>query len=145
MASQVGMAIDNARLYGRTREMALHDSLTGLANRRFMNIKLQQAISLSERYDTPLCVAMLDIDFFKNYNDTHGHDAGDKILTKVAEKISLGIRKADMAARYGGEEYLIILPESQMSDARLARLDIMAEIANWGAKIQRVNAHEKNY
>jgi len=120
MASQVGMAIDNARLYGETREMALHDPLTGLANRRFMDIKLQQAIALAERYDKPLCVSLLDIDFFKKYNDSKGHDAGDKMLIMVAEKISLGIRKSDLAARFGGEEFLIILPESDMTGASLA-------------------------
>ena len=120
MASQVGMAIDNARLYGETREMALHDPLTGLANRRFMDIKLQQAIALAERYDKPLCLSLLDIDFFKNYNDSKGHDAGDKMLTMVAEKISLGIRKSDLAARFGGEEFLIILPESDMAGTRMA-------------------------
>lgn len=117
MAAQVGMAIDNARLYNETMKLALHDSLTGLANRRFMDIKLQQAISLAERYEKPLCVALLDIDFFKKYNDTKGHDAGDKILIKVADKITLGIRKSDLAARFGGEEFLIILPESDLRGA----------------------------
>ena len=120
MAAQVGMAIDNARLYGKTREMALHDPLTGLANRRFMDMKLQQAISLAERYEKPLCVAMIDIDFFKKYNDARGHDAGDKMLAMVADKIGDGIRKSDMAARFGGEEFLIILPEAHLNEAYLA-------------------------
>jgi diguanylate cyclase (GGDEF)-like protein len=120
MAAQVGMAIDNAKLYGETQKMALHDPLTGLANRRFMDIKLKQAISLAERYNQPLCVSLLDIDFFKKYNDSRGHDAGDKVLIMVAEEITRGIRKSDLAARFGGEEFLIILPESDMSSARKA-------------------------
>ncbi len=120
VAAQVGMAIDNALLYGETKKMSLHDPLTGLANRRFMDINLQQAVTLAERYDKPLCVAMFDIDFFKKYNDTRGHAAGDKLLTLVAGKIAMGSRESDMAARYGGEEFLLILPESDLSGACLA-------------------------
>jgi diguanylate cyclase (GGDEF)-like protein len=120
MASQVGMAIDNARLYSETKKMSLHDPLTGLANRRFMDITLQQAINLAERYDKPLCVAMIDVDFFKKFNDNKGHDAGDKMLTMVAQKIDSGERASDMTARYGGEEFILIMPEADLRGARLA-------------------------
>ncbi|MFC1843807.1 diguanylate cyclase [Thermodesulfobacteriota bacterium] len=119
IASQIGMAIDNARLYGEAKKMALHDSLTGLANRRLMFISLKQAVKLAERYGKPLCVAMFDIDFFKKFNDTRGHDAGDKLLAKVADKITMSIRESDLVARYGGEEFLLILPESGLSPSRL--------------------------
>lgn len=115
IAKQIGMAIDNARFYGKARKMALHDSLTGLANRRLMYIGLKQAVKLAERYGKPLCVAMFDIDFFKKYNDTRGHDAGDKLLAKVADKIAMNIRESDLVARYGGEECLLNLPESGLS------------------------------
>jgi len=118
LSAQVGLAIDNARLYGETKKMALHDPLTGLANRRFMTINMKQAISLAERHNKSLCVAMFDIDFFKKYNDTKGHDAGDKLLKKVAEQIAMSVRNSDMVARYGGEEFLLILPESDLSGAR---------------------------
>ena len=118
LSAQVGLAIDNARLYGETKKMALHDPLTGLANRRFMAINMKQAISLAERHYKSLCVAMFDIDFFKNYNDTKGHDAGDKLLIRVAEQIATSVRNSDMVARYGGEEFLLILPESDLSGAR---------------------------
>jgi diguanylate cyclase (GGDEF)-like protein len=120
MAGQVGMAIDNARLYGETKKMSLHDPLTGLANRRFMNITLQQSINLAERHNKQLCVAMFDVDFFKKYNDTRGHDAGDKLLAMIADKITLGSRESDLAARFGGEEFLLIMPESDLKGARLA-------------------------
>jgi diguanylate cyclase (GGDEF)-like protein len=120
MASQVGMAIDNARLYRETKKMSLHDPLTGLANRRFMDITLQQAITLAERYDKPLCVVMIDIDFFKKFNDNKGHDAGDKMLIMVAQKIDSGSRASNMTARYGGEEFIVIMPEADISGARLA-------------------------
>jgi diguanylate cyclase (GGDEF)-like protein len=119
IAAQIGMAIDNARLYGEAREMSLHDPLTGMANRRFMDTSLQQAITLAERYNKPLCLAMIDIDKFKKYNDRKGHDAGDKQLIMVAEKITRISRESDQAARYGGEEFILILPETDLSGARI--------------------------
>jgi len=130
MASQVGMAIENARLYRETKKMSLHDTLTGLANRRFLNITLQQAVNLAERYDKPLCVAMFDIDFFKKFNDLQGHAAGDKLLAKVAGVIARGGRASDLAARYGGEEFMLILPESDLNGARQAVESIRQNIAD---------------
>jgi diguanylate cyclase (GGDEF)-like protein len=100
--------------------MSLHDPLTGLANRRFMDITMKQAITLAERYDKPLCVAMIDVDFFKKFNDNKGHDAGDKMLIMVAQKIDSGKRASDMTARYGGEEFILIMPEADLRGARLA-------------------------
>ena len=129
VASQIGMAIENARLYGEAKRMALHDPLTGLANRRLMFISLKQAVKLAERYGKPLCVAMFDIDFFKKYNDSMGHDAGDKLLVKVAGNISMSIRESDLVARYGGEEFLLILPESDLSHSRFAVDRIRKNIA----------------
>jgi diguanylate cyclase (GGDEF)-like protein len=85
-----------------------------------MDITLQQAINLAERYDKPLCVAMIDVDFFKKFNDNKGHDAGDKMLTMVAQKIDSGKRASDMTARYGGEEFILIMPEADLRGARLA-------------------------
>lgn len=129
MAAQVGIAIDNARLHGETKKMACYDSLTGLANRRFMVSNLEHAIAMAERYDKPFCVAMFDIDYFKIYNDTKGHDAGDKLLVWVAEKIAGSIRDSDLAARYGGEEFLLILPESDIGGAYMAVDRIRQKIA----------------
>ena len=129
LGNQLGIAIDKARLYEKTKELSLHDHLTGLPNRRFMDINLQQAVALATRYNTPLCIALFDIDFFKRYNDTNGHDAGDKLLTIVAQKIAAGCREADLAARFGGEEFLLILPESELNQARLAVDRIRRDIA----------------
>lgn len=129
LGNQLGIAIDNARLYEKTKELSLHDHLTGLPNRRFMDINLQRAVALATRYDTPLCIAMFDIDFFKDYNDANGHDAGDKLLVVVAKKIATGCRDTDMAARFGGEEFLLILPESELNQARLAVDRIRQDIA----------------
>jgi len=130
MASQIGMAIDNARLYGETKEMSLHDPLTGVANRRFMDNNLQQAVTMAERYTKPLCLAMFDIDLFKKYNDEKGHNAGDKQLFMVADVIAKSSRESDLAARYGGEEFILILPETDLSGARMVVERIRQNIAD---------------
>lgn len=132
IGNQIGLAVDNARLYEETKRLSLHDPLTGLANRRCMEMNLKQAMSLAERYRQPLTIGMLDIDFFKKYNDTHGHAAGDEMLAQVAKMIGLGTRTSDQPARYGGEEFLLILPETGLEGARIAaeriRLTIAAEL-----------------
>lgn len=120
IGNQIGMAVDNARLFEETKRLSLHDPLTGLANRRFLELNLGKAIDLAERYRQPLAVAMLDIDHFKKYNDTHGHAAGDELLVKVAEIISTYSRRTDHPpARYGGEEFLLTLPETRLDGARI--------------------------
>ncbi len=112
---QIGMAIEKAKLYEETKNMALCDHLTGLGNRHFMDISFQQAVSVAERYNHPLCTVLMDIDYFKKYNDTKGHDAGDRLLTQIARMILDGCRESDIAIRYGGEEFLLILPDSNLS------------------------------
>ncbi len=129
IGNQIGLAVDNARLYEETKRLSLHDPLTGLANRRGMEINLKQAMNLAERYRHPLTVAMLDIDFFKEYNDTHGHAAGDELLTQVARRIVGSIRTAEQSARYGGEEFLLILPETNLDGARIAAERLRETIA----------------
>lgn len=129
IGAQIGMAIDNARLYGETRQLSLHDPLTGLANRRLMDLNLQQAIGLAERYRKPLAIAMFDIDYFKKYNDCHGHTAGDRLLVQVANLLSAGSRNVDLIARYGGEEFLFIMPETEITGAQLAAERIRQSIA----------------
>jgi diguanylate cyclase (GGDEF)-like protein len=114
---QIGLAINNASLYQQTRHLALHDQLTGLPNRRAMELRLAEAVNTAERYGRPLSLAMMDIDFFKRYNDTMGHAAGDRILTNVGAMIRKEIREADFAARYGGEEFLLILAETDRCGA----------------------------
>lgn len=99
-------------LYEETKALSLKDPLTGLANRRYMDIMLDRNFSRARRYERPFAVIMADIDYFKRYNDTHGHQAGDSLLAKLAGLISSSIREADTAIRYGGEEFLILLPET---------------------------------
>lgn len=91
-----------ARLYEEVKFRSLHDPLTGLGNRRFMESMLETSIFAAKRYDKPLSVIMLDIDHFKKYNDTHGHDMGDRILALTAKIVSDEVRNADLVFRYGG-------------------------------------------
>ncbi|KAF0215117.1 MAG: response regulator [Geobacteraceae bacterium] len=100
-----------------TRSISLHDPLTGLANRRSMVIHLEKRFEEARRYEGKLSLIMLDIDHFKKYNDTHGHVAGDKMLAKVANVLQREIRSADLLFRYGGEEFLAILPHTDMTMA----------------------------
>lgn len=118
IASQLGIAVNNARLYEETKTFSLHDSLTGLANRRFMEIQLDKSLETAKRYREELSIIMLDIDYFKDFNDTHGHPEGDRLLTRLADILLKEVRKADYIFRYGGEEFLIVLPETEERMAR---------------------------
>jgi diguanylate cyclase (GGDEF)-like protein len=110
IGSQVGIAINNARLYEETRSSALHDPLTGLANRRFMEIQLGKCFDAAQRYGEMISIIMVDIDHFKAYNDSHGHPEGDRLLARVAATLVREARIADYVFRYGGEEFLLLLP-----------------------------------
>lgn len=112
IGNEVGMAVENARLFAKTLELSLRDPLTGLANRRLMDIMLDNSIGIAKRYGTPLSVLIADIDFFKQYNDTYGHSAGDELLARLAGILRNNMREIDLAVRYGGEEFLILLPET---------------------------------
>lgn len=106
-----------ALLHEQAKNLSLRDHLTGLGNRRLMEIHFERAISLAHRYGKSLSLIMLDVDFFKKYNDTHGHPAGDEVLRRVASVIQEHLREADAAFRYGGEEFLLLLPETGQDTA----------------------------
>lgn len=118
IGGQIGIAINNARLYEQTKTSSLHDPLTGLANRRFLQIQLEKSFEGAKRYGEKLSVIMLDIDHFKRFNDTRGHLEGDRLLAKVAEVLVKELRNADYVFRYGGEEFLCMLPETDLPMAR---------------------------
>lgn len=117
IGEQIGIAIDNLRLYEETKALSLHDPLTGLANRRFMDIVLERNIARVSRFEEPLSTIIMDIDHFKRYNDTYGHTAADKVLVKIAKILSKEVREIDLAIRYGGEEFLILLPDTDLASA----------------------------
>lgn len=117
IGNQIAIAISNARLYEETKTSSLYDPLTGIANRRFMQIQLDKSLEAAQRYKQELSVLMIDIDHFKKYNDKYGHSEGDRLLVTVAEILSKEVRRADCVFRYGGEEFLIILPGTGTSSA----------------------------
>ena len=110
-------------------EMAVTDSLTGLYNRRYLASHLSAMFDRAYWTGRPLSVMILDIDFFKQVNDNYGHDIGDKVLQEFAERISGTVRGIDLACRYGGEEFLIAMPDTDMSFASVVAERLREEIA----------------
>lgn len=111
MASeQIGLAIANLDLRDRLRRMSIRDPLTNLYNRRYMEETLDRELERARRTGDEVGVVQLDIDRFKSFNDTHGHEAGDVVLQAIAEVLQTSVRNDDVACRYGGEELTLILP-----------------------------------
>lgn len=111
VADQVAIGVINARLYAKVERQATTDGLTGLFNHRTGQEKLAEQLRLAERYRRNLSVIMFDVDHFKSINDKYGHPAGDSVLKSVAKLIQRDCRDVDVPVRYGGEEFLLILPE----------------------------------
>jgi diguanylate cyclase (GGDEF)-like protein/PAS domain S-box-containing protein len=113
--------------------LAMHDSLTGLGNRRAFEQRMAQEAGQARRYGTPLSILLMDVDSFKSYNDTYGHPAGDEVLRILAKVIRTQGRETDFFARYGGEEFIIILPQTDADGASVLaeRLRAAVEKADW--------------
>jgi diguanylate cyclase (GGDEF)-like protein/PAS domain S-box-containing protein len=121
-AEHIALALANLALRESLREQATHDKLTGLYNRHYLNARLEQELARAKRMQLPCAVIMLDIDRFKRFNDTFGHAAGDHVLRELAQVISRSGRKSDVACRYGGEEFVLFLPETS-ADVALERAE----------------------
>ncbi|MBQ9246327.1 GGDEF domain-containing protein [bacterium] len=117
LTRQSGLTIHRANVYAEVLKYATLDALTGLNNRRQFELRLKQEVSNSKRNEVPLCSIMIDVDYFKKVNDTYGHAAGDCVLKDVAEVIKKELREYDIACRYGGEEFFIILPQTKLPEA----------------------------
>ena len=118
VAEQIAVALANARLMKTLEGLAMTDAMTGLHNARFFDSFFDQQLAAAERDHQPLGLIMLDIDHFKQFNDTHGHPAGDEALRAFSRAVRSVVRASDVIARYGGEEFMVVLPGSTEADAR---------------------------
>jgi diguanylate cyclase (GGDEF)-like protein len=126
LAEQVALALANLRLREALRSQSVIDPLTGLFNRRYLETVLERECRRGMRAGRPLTVLMLDVDHFKNVNDTWGHDAGDLVLRELASLLRAHFRGDDIACRYGGEEFVVLLSEASM-DAAYTRAEQLRE------------------
>jgi diguanylate cyclase (GGDEF)-like protein/PAS domain S-box-containing protein len=134
MGEGIKLALSNIELREELREEALHDPLTGLYNRRYLEDSLARELYRAQRQNTSLCVSMLDIDHFKQMNDTFGHGAGDALLRELGRILHENLRMSDIACRYGGDEFLLILPDSSLDDTRYRMqqiLELVKELRLW--------------
>jgi len=125
----IGSAISNIKLYDEVRQRARTDSMTGLVNHRIFYNELDKEVHRSQRYGNGLSLIMIDLDNLKEINDTFGHRAGDAVLLHLADRITQCIRDIDIAARYGGDEFAIILPSTSLSDALIVARRLMKMVA----------------
>ncbi|MCB1560630.1 MAG: sensor domain-containing diguanylate cyclase, partial [Xanthomonadales bacterium] len=117
LVEQLALALSNLKLQDTLRTQSIRDPLTGLFNRRYLEESLLRELSRCERRGRPLSLLMLDLDRFKRFNDQHGHDGGDAVLMRFAHTLSSNSRHEDIACRFGGEEFTLILPETSAVDA----------------------------
>lgn len=130
-ANHAGLAIENSKLFEETKQQAARDSLTKLWNHGYFQFLLSEQINISSLLGKPFTLAMVDIDNFKKYNDTLGHRKGDEILREIARLLKENVRKADFVCRYGGEEFTIILPDSEDHEAMYIAEKIRTIIENY--------------
>ena len=117
VALQIATPIENSQLYARAEQRARVDELTGLFNRRHFEERLKEELSRHSRYGDVFSLSLIDLDNFKTYNDIYGHPSGDRLLNQMGMIIKRSIRNADQAFRYGGDEFVVILPHTSMEDA----------------------------
>jgi diguanylate cyclase (GGDEF)-like protein len=125
-----GMAVATLNLRTKLEHQSIRDSLTGLFNRHFMQISLERELSRAARRNQTLAIFMLDVDHFKQFNDAHGHAAGDAVLKEIAHIFQTSVRAEDVACRYGGEEFTILLPDVTVKAACERAERILEAVAN---------------
>jgi len=131
-ATDITADVDLNSAYER---MAVTDRLTGLANRRGLERDIRHELLRLRRFQTPISVVMFDIDHFKAINDTHGHVTGDEVLRRVAKAIASSVRDTDLVARWGGEEFLVVLPETAYAGAHICAEKIRQRVATVGDEV----------
>jgi len=139
LAANMAIAMQNAILYQQREREAVRDGLTHLYNHRFLQERISREIEGYHRYGRPFSLVILDIDYFKRYNDAFGHPEGDKLLTDLAGILTGSVRQVDFVARYGGEEFAIVLPECSRDKAVQVAERIRGKVENFQ------NAHQDRY
>ncbi len=129
-----GIAVENAFLYQKVHELAMIDSLTGIYNRHYFNEIFQSEVERVNRYGHTICVVMIDVDGLKAINDNYGHLTGDKVLHTIAELLKSSVRASDIVARFGGDEFVILMPQADESRGRAMVGRIQELIAQWNEK-----------
>jgi len=141
MVEHYALALVNLRLRERLRLESIHDPLTELYNRRYMEEALDREIRRARRHDTPVSLLMLDVDHFKTVNDTYGHETGDVVLRELGALLQRNIRGGDIACRYGGEEFLLILPDTPLGTATQRAEEILKQIRTLTIAYQDTGFH----
>ncbi|MBS0213921.1 MAG: diguanylate cyclase [Proteobacteria bacterium] len=129
LSEQLALSLSNLRLQVNLREQSIRDPLTGLFNRRYLEVSLERELQRARRHRLPMAVLMLDIDHFKRFNDSHGHEAGDVLLAQFAETLRRSTRNEDIACRYGGEEFTVVLLDAGDASARQRAEAIRSAVA----------------
>jgi len=141
----VSLGLVNLRLREKLRSQSVRDPLTGLYNRRYLDESLELELARALRSETPIAAIMLDIDHFKKFNDTFGHDAGDVVLKEIADVLARSMRRGDIAGRFGGEEFLLLMPgaDAERAIARaesMRRAIALLDVGYAGQKLGRITA-----
>jgi diguanylate cyclase (GGDEF)-like protein/PAS domain S-box-containing protein len=125
----IKLSLSNLKLRDELRQQAIHDPLTGLFNRRYLDGTLPRELHRAQRRSAPLCIVMLDIDGFKQFNDSFGHGPGDSLLREFGRILRERLRKSDVSCRYGGDEFVLVLPDSSITDTqeRVEQIRIFAK------------------
>jgi diguanylate cyclase (GGDEF)-like protein len=138
LSGQFLLGIKRAILYQEVQELAIIDSLTSISNRRYYLERFKEELERSKKFNYKFSCLLIDIDYFKNYNDRYGHIVGDAILRELAKTIQENVRQIDLLGRYGGEEFSIILSETDKDAAGLAAERIRQAIEN-----KRIRAYDE--
>ena len=142
-ANQAAIAIQNAKLHQEIKQLAITDDLTGLYNFRYIKDRLEEEVKRAQRFKHLLALIMADIDHFKEFNDNYGHLAGNKVLQNIADILQLNVREVDIVGRFGGEEFIIILPEANKKEAHKIAERIRIKVEDYNFINKKNHPNEK--
>lgn len=137
--THIASALQNTHLHAQLNELAIRDALTGVFNRRHLEERMAHSYELSRRYSRELSLLMVDLDHFKNINDTYGHPLGDQVLKAVCSMLCKRLRSTDIIGRYGGEEFMVILQETGASGAQILSEDLVHMVSAAEIELEEIS------